>query len=654
MADNDDDYEDNTVNVVSGISSSKMGRKALRVSATELIPELMIRRALSPAQARKLRRDSTTAVVILAPDPAWVAPLAKAAKRLGDWMFVHEASTPPRKQSHPDTTSQQAVYAMAQGGRTLGVSHNLDYLPAAMTATADILLKIEAPDDAMLIEAIKACTGRTPLKVPEGISMDLEYADICGAIRNGSSAKACVDRLMIARKRKSRDIAGLPAVPFVEELHGYGLAMDWATALIADLEAWRGGTLNFAAIDRTVVLASAPGLGKTTFARSLAKSAKLPIFATSVSSWFANSPGYLDSIIKQIDQVFDEAAAVAPAIVFLDEIESIPNRATLDHRSDWWTPVVGHMLLKLDSAASADTSKLIIIGATNHPEKLDAALVRPGRLSRIIRIGNPDAEALTGIMRQHLGADLSNADLKTVSTLAVGNSGAQVADWVKAARRVARHAARPMELEDLISQIIPPETRPADLVRRIAVHEAAHAVVSRVLEANSVESVSIVSRDPSEGGYTSTTWGTKGLLVRSEIEAAVTVCLAGRCGEQVLLGAVSNGAGGAPNSDLARATSLLAAIHASLGLGEQLLHRSPPQTVVDLLNADYGLSALVESELQRLYAKAISIIELNVQMVDAVAEALIKHRHLTRGQFASICADYERVDISRIAGEQNG
>ncbi|WP_131798209.1 AAA family ATPase, partial [Devosia elaeis] len=359
----------------------------------------------------------------------------RAAKRLGEWKFAHAVSEPPRKSTHGMTTSDQAVFVMANGGRIIGVTQNLHYLPKAMTASADIRIKIDHPDDELLRQAIKMATGRYPRSMPAGVSHGLDYSDICGAIRTGSSAKACIERLVAASKAKSEAAPGLEDVPPVEELFGYGDELEgWAKALISDLGAWRAGKLEFSAIQRTAVLASEPGLGKTTFVRSLAKSAGVPFFPTSVSQWFANSPGYLDSIIKQIDQAFAEAAAVAPAILFLDEIESIPNRATLDHRADWWVPVVGHMLLKLDSATSADSAKLIVIGATNHPDRLDAALVRPGRLSKIIHIEKPGAEALEGIIRQHLGKDLPDADLAVVAKLGVGASGAHVHDWVKSAR----------------------------------------------------------------------------------------------------------------------------------------------------------------------------------------------------------------------------
>src|SRR5690606_1407279 len=139
-------------------------------------------------------------------------------------------------------------------------------------------------------------------------------------------------------------------------------------------------------------------LFKTTFAKSLAKSTGLPLTATSVGEWFSNSAGHLDSVIKEVDRIFQSALSAAPSILFLDEIDAIPDRRTLDARGrDWWLPVVTHILTKLDGVTSGGVGNLIVMGATNHPERIDPALIRPGRLSKVIEIGLPSPDDLKGI-----------------------------------------------------------------------------------------------------------------------------------------------------------------------------------------------------------------------------------------------------------------
>ncbi len=655
MADNDD-YDDISVDEMNAIDAEVLGGDTPKRSAMHTLPQLMIRMALTPAQIKKLKRDRTTCMVIEAPTAPWVTPLALAAKALGAWEFVHSAKESPRKTMYSEYPGDKATAALTSGGRVLGVSQNpTSYLPKSMTSSADIVLKIDTPDNEIIREVIKLATGRTPRLMPPGIAAGLDYPEICAAIRVGSSAKACVDRLVAASKSKSQFDPGLADVPPFEALHGYGVeTMAWGTALISDLQLWREGEIAFSDIERTVVFASPPGLGKTTLARSLAKSAGVPLIATSVSSWFANSPGYLDSIIKQIDQVFADAAAVAPAILFLDEIEGIPNRATLGDRGDWWLPVIGHILLKLDSSISAVSSELIIIGATNHPDMLDTALTRSGRLSKIIHIGPPNAKALEGILQQHLGTDLPGAELSLIARLGVGASGASAKGWVQSARSVARQQRRAMTVQDLFDQVAPPDARPPGITRRIAVHEAAHAVVSHRLKPGSVTSITTIGRDARSGGHTAVDVVVDDVAVRRDIENAATICLSGRCGEQVLLQSTSSGSGGGEGSDLQRATAMIASIHASFGMGEGLTHRATPDTVMQLLTFDAALARQVEDDLQRLAGIARSIVEDNVFLVETVAAALLKNRHLTGQQFLAICDRYDSRPASKVIGGHHG
>jgi cell division protease FtsH len=651
MAENDD-YEDH---LPMEVTSSPLPIPATKDNfrpATHSLPKLMIREALTAENAMKLRRDRTTCLIILAPTSAWVEPLMRGAKQLGEWQFAHAAGEAPRRNMR-DVAAEQATFAMARGGRIVGIAQNLAHLPPAMVTSADIVLKIPAPSDELLREAIKAATGRLPRTMPKGISDGLEYSDICGAIRCGSSAKACVDRLVAAAASKVKSNPALADVPRLEDMHGYGEAMVWGKALIADLEAWRVGTLDFSALQRTAVLASPPGLGKTTFARALAKSCNLPFFASSVSSWFANSAGYLDSVIKQIDAVFAEAAAKGPAILLLDEIEGLPSRSSLDRHASWWTPVIGHMLLTLDSASSGVSSKLIIIGATNHVEKLDPALVRPGRLSKIIHIAPPDAAGLEGILRQHLGRDLADENLELIAQLGLGASGADVTGWVKGARGLARQYNRPLQLNDLFAQVAPPEKRSLSLIRRVSVHEAAHAVATHIL-GGTVTSVTMIGRRPGEGGRMTSSFQTGDATSRQDIENAVVALLAGRASEQALVGTISAGAGGDEASDLGQATHLLAMMRLAWGLGDHLIHRASPSEVKQLLTLDPALARAVEADLQRAYSIALHLVRANALLIDAVAKALVKHRQLSGEQVAAICKHFGTISGSRYVGGQNG
>ena len=189
----------------------------------------------------------------------------------------------------------------------------------------------------------------------------------------------------------------------VETLAGYGEARDWAVDLKADLDLWREGKLPWSEMSTRLLLSGPPGTGKTTFAKALCNSLQIPLLVTSVSTWL--EPGYLGDVVRRMRMAFDEAREKAPIILFVDEIDGIGKRtdSTRDF-GDYWNSVVNRMLELVDGAIK--TEGVIIVGATNRPQDIDAALLRSGRLEKQIEIPLPNVTALTGIFKHHLGNDL--------------------------------------------------------------------------------------------------------------------------------------------------------------------------------------------------------------------------------------------------------
>ena len=189
----------------------------------------------------------------------------------------------------------------------------------------------------------------------------------------------------------------------VETLAGYGEARDWAVELKADLDLWREGKLPWSEMSTRLLLSGPPGTGKTTFAKALCNSLQIPLLVTSVSTWL--EPGYLGDVVRRMRMAFEEAREKAPVILFVDEIDGIGKRrdSTRDF-GDYWNSVVNRMLELVDGAVK--TEGVIIVGATNRPEDIDAALLRSGRLEKQIEIPLPNVTALTGIFKHHLGKDL--------------------------------------------------------------------------------------------------------------------------------------------------------------------------------------------------------------------------------------------------------
>jgi cell division protease FtsH len=203
---------------------------------------------------------------------------------------------------------------------------------------------------------------------------------------------------------QQRAFPGQPPAPTVETLHGYGAARQWVLDLKQDLALWRSGSLPWWQMSTKLLLSGPPGTGKTTFAKALCNTLQVPLMATSVSTWL--EPSHLGDVIRRMRVSFEEAGKHIPAILFVDEIDGIGKRGQSNEYDDYWNSVVNKLLELLDG--SGKTEGLIIVGATNHPNVIDPALLRSGRLETRIEIPLPDIDALVGILAHHLGNDCPN------------------------------------------------------------------------------------------------------------------------------------------------------------------------------------------------------------------------------------------------------
>jgi SpoVK/Ycf46/Vps4 family AAA+-type ATPase len=209
----------------------------------------------------------------------------------------------------------------------------------------------------------------------------------------------------------------------IETLSGYGEARDWAFDLKEDLALWRAGKLGWEDTSAKLLLSGPPGTGKTTFARALCNTLQVPMIATSVATWM--EPGYLGDVLMRMNATFAEAEAAKPAILFVDEIDGINMRGSAGEWTTYWDQIVNRLLELLDGASRSDG--VVVIGATNNPDRIDKALLRSGRLERHIVIPKPDTEALIGILRHHLKGDL-DAVIASAPTQEAGWTAAEAAD----------------------------------------------------------------------------------------------------------------------------------------------------------------------------------------------------------------------------------
>jgi ATP-dependent Zn protease len=345
-------------------------------------------------------------------------------------------------------------------------------------------------------------------------------------------------------------------------------------------------------------------------------------------------------MLRAMRASFAEAQKKAPAILFIDEVDSFPDRGTArPERSDWDTAVVNALLAEIDGVGRLEG--VVVIAACNHPEKLDPALLRSGRLERHIRVRTSDAHAIERILREHLGDDLVGQPLAQAALMLDGCSGADCERAVKGARRRARGAGRPMLLGDLLAEIGGAERSEAERAV-VSLHEAGHAVAACVLAPGALRSAALRSGGGAEGGCV-VEWPDR-IVTSAWVRLRLVYLLSGRAAEDVVLGQATAGAGGGPGSDLALATALAAQAAAGFGFDPVagLLWADARSTapLQDVLGRDRLIARQVRAALADAYAEAVALIRTRIQAVIAVAAALRERRALDG---ASVYAIVEAV-----------
>jgi AAA+ superfamily predicted ATPase len=427
------------------------------------------------------------------------------------------------------------------------------------------------------------------------------------------------------------------------DLHGLGEARRFAEDLIADIHAAIAGRLPWAEVDRGVLLVGPPGTGKTTLARAIAKDCGVKFISASAASWQAS--GHLGDHIRAIRADFAQARRHAPAILFIDEIDSVGNRERFTgQNAQYNTEVVNAVLEQMQGLDPA--APVIVIAATNHADRVDAALRRAGRLDRIIEISRPGVDALTAIYQHYLsphaaaGALASDVAPELLAQLSLGLTGADVELMVRGAARRARKAGRPLGQADLIAEVtglprdgaVSPRLTP-DEVQRVSVHEAGHALARclSLTKGQDITFVSILPRPDGRLGFVAFAPPGGSLMTRREYLEKLEVTLAGRAAEEIEFGeeGVTGGAGGETSSDLAVATRIALALVMQYGLGME-------KTLLWSETATPAQTAHAERVLANAYASVVGKLRANQPRLRALAEALRQRQELTGAELRAV------------------
>ncbi len=404
-----------------------------------------------------------------------------------------------------------------------------------------------------------------------------------------------------------------------------------------------------ATVPKGILLHGPPGTGKTLLAKAVAHESNAQFFSQSASSFVEMFAGLGAARIRRL---FDEARKHEPAILFIDELDAVGARRGSDQNSER-EQTLNQLLVEMDGFSSS--GRLVVMAASNLLDKLDPALLRPGRFDRQVFVSPPDVRGRERILHVHTrNKPLREVDLKLVAQQTSGLTGADLANIcneaaIFCARRNGTEIAR-RDFDDALERVIAgvqSSTTLSDHERRVvAYHEAGHALCRELLPSvERVHKISIVPRGRALGYVVNLPDEDSYLKTRDELVDQMTVLLGGRVAEQIVFGAVTTGAA----NDLQRVAEITHSMVHDYAMGS---NQAPQATPADEVLSD--LSRRIRDEEQRELAfeahrAAWGMIDEHRELLDALAHELLVHEVLERAEIDRLTAGIKQMGPRRSA-----
>jgi len=400
-----------------------------------------------------------------------------------------------------------------------------------------------------------------------------------------------------------------------------------------------------ARVPKGVLLVGPPGTGKTLLARAIAGEAGVPFISISGSEFVEMFVGVGAARVRDL---FEKAKKLAPAIVFIDEIDAVGRvrGAGIGGGHDEREQTLNQLLVEMDGFEPG--TGIIVLAATNRPDILDPALLRPGRFDRIVVVDRPDVEGRYEILKVHARKVklAENVDLKKIAKITPGFSGADLANVINEAALLAARKNKKFveqdDLEEAVDKVMIGIAREGALSpeekKRVAYHEAGHAILSKLLpNADPVHKVSVIPRGMALGVTVAIPEEDKRLMTKEYLEDMITVLMGGRVAEKLVFGNLSTGAA----NDLERVTEIARKMVTEWGMSERLGPTTFGKTQREVfLGRDLGLKTPISEETLRIIDEEIKRI---VEWAERRAEEILKENIEKLHRLAQVLLEKETI-----------